>query len=83
MRFTLHSELRAYPSYGHSPRRRCPDKEGLSVVEFHTVLFAIQGVRNTGGMGENLEYDRLTTSSQRTGFHAQHPVHNGNVTEND
>ena len=31
MRFTLHSELRAYPSYGHPPRRRCPDKGGLSV----------------------------------------------------
>ena len=26
MRFILHSELRAYPSYGHPPRRRCPDK---------------------------------------------------------
>ena len=51
-------------------------KRGLSVVEFHTVFFAIQGVRNTGGMGQNLAYDRLTTSSQRTGFHAQHPVHN-------
>ena len=34
MRFTLHSELRAYPSYGHSPRRRCPDKGGLSVPGF-------------------------------------------------
>ena len=31
MRFTLHSELRAYPSYGHPPRRRCPDKGGLTV----------------------------------------------------
>ena len=31
MRFTLHSELRAYPSYGYPPRRRCPDKGGLSV----------------------------------------------------
>ena len=32
MRFTLHSELRAYPSYGHPLRRRCPDKGGLSVT---------------------------------------------------
>ena len=31
MRFTLHSEIRAYPSYGHPPRQRCPDKGGLSV----------------------------------------------------
>ena len=31
MRFTLHSELRAYLSYGHPPRRRCPGKGGLSV----------------------------------------------------
>ena len=31
MCFTLHSELRAYPSYGRPPRRRCPDKGGLSV----------------------------------------------------
>ena len=30
MCFTLHCELRAYPSYGHPPRRRCPDKGGLS-----------------------------------------------------
>ena len=28
MRFTLHSELRTYPSYGH---RRCPYKGGISV----------------------------------------------------
>ena len=28
MCFTLHSELRAYPSYRHPPRRRCPDKGG-------------------------------------------------------
>ena len=32
MRFTLHSELRAYPSYGHPPRRRCLDKGWLSVL---------------------------------------------------
>ena len=33
MRFTLHAELRVYPipSYGHPPRRRCPDEGGLSV----------------------------------------------------
>ena len=29
--FTMHSELRACPSYRHPPRRRCPDKGGLSV----------------------------------------------------
>ena len=34
-------------------------------------------------VSENLSYDRLTTSSQRTGFHAQHPAHIGDVTEND
>ena len=32
MRFTLHCELRAYPSYGHPPRWRCPGKGGLSVL---------------------------------------------------
>ena len=31
MRFTLHSELWAYPSCRHPPRRRCPEKGGLSV----------------------------------------------------
>ena len=31
MRYTLHSELRAYPSYGHPSRQRCPHKGGLSV----------------------------------------------------
>ena len=33
MHFTLHSEVRACPSYGHPLRRRCPDKGGLSVVQ--------------------------------------------------
>ena len=34
-------------------------------------------------LGENLSYDRLKTSLQRTGFRAQHPVHIGDMTEND
>ena len=38
MRFTLHSELRAYPRYGHPPRRRCPDKGGLSVLVYCSSL---------------------------------------------
>ena len=74
MSFTLHSELRAYLSYGHPPRRRCPDKGGLSVVEFHT--FYICNFRVFETLGENLAYDMLATSSQRTGFRA-------GMTEND
>ena len=30
---------------------------------------------------ENVSHDRLTTSSQRTGFRAHHPVHVGDVTD--
>ena len=51
------------------------------VTEFHTFLICNFRVFET--LGENLAYDRLTTSSQRAGFRAQHPVHIGDVTENE
>ena len=58
-------------------------KATAEIVEFHTFFRSNFRVFKMETVGKSLSYDRLTTSSQRTGFHAQHPVHIGDVTEND
>ena len=65
----------------HSTPKKARTEIPVHVVEFHTYFICNFRVFET--LAESLAYDRLTTSSQRTGFRAQHPVHIGEVTEND